>query len=88
MVLACTITLTGCKQQSYASPQGYDLNKPQKENLGKVLNEISGLDFNEEDSSLSAISDSKEKVFGIELKKLKLTKQNRCFFLCKENFFS
>lgn len=73
MLLVCTITLPiGCKQQSYASPQGYDLNKPQKENLGKVLNEISGITFNEENNSLLAISDSKEKIFDINLNKQKL----------------
>lgn len=73
MLLVCAITLSiGCKQQSYASPQGYDLNKPQKENLGKVLNEISGITFNEDNNSLLAISDSKEKIFEINLNKQKL----------------
>lgn len=73
MVLVCAITLqSGCKQQSYASPDGYDLNHPQKENLGKVLNEISGITFNNNDNTLLAISDSKEKVFQINLDKQKL----------------
>ena len=71
--LVCAITLlTGCKQQSYTSPEGYDINKPQKENLGKVLNEISGICFNDDDNSLLAISDSKEKVFQINIDKQKL----------------
>ena len=71
--LVCAITLlTGCKQQSYTSPDGYDINKPQKENLGKVLNEISGICFNDDDNSLLAISDSKEKVFQINIDKQKL----------------
>ena len=64
-VLVCTITLFGCKQQSYISPEGYDIKKPQKDNLGKVLNEISGICFNEDDNTLLAISDSKERVFQI-----------------------
>jgi uncharacterized protein YjiK len=73
MVLGCAVTLLmGCKEQSYASPEGYDLNKGQKENLGKVLNEISGICFNNEDNTLLAISDSKEKVFQINIDKQKL----------------
>jgi uncharacterized protein YjiK len=73
MVLVCAITLSpGCKQQSYISPDGYDINKPQKENLGKVLNEISGICFNNDDNSLLAISDSKAKVFQINIDKQKL----------------
>jgi len=73
LALVCAITLlTGCKQQSYTSPEGYDINKPQKENLGKVLNEISGICFNDDDNSLLAISDSKEKVFQINIDKQKL----------------
>lgn len=71
-VLVCTITLLGCKQQSYKSPEGYDINKPEKENLGKVLNEISGICFNNDDNTLLAISDSKEKVFLINIHKQKL----------------
>ncbi|HTM91454.1 MAG TPA: SdiA-regulated domain-containing protein [Flavisolibacter sp.] len=73
MALGCTITLImGCKEQSYASPEGYDINKPVKENLGKVLNEISGICFNNDDNTLLAISDSKEKVFQINVDKQKL----------------
>ena len=72
-VLVCAITLSiGCKGQSYVSPEGYDITKPQKENLGKVLNEISGICFNNDDNTLLAISDSKEKVFQINVNKQKL----------------
>lgn len=71
-VVVCTITLFSCKQQSYKSPEGYDINKPEKENLGKVLNEISGICFNSDDNTLLAISDSKEKVFQINVNKQKL----------------
>ena len=72
-MLVCAITLLfGCKEQSYTSPEGYDINKPQKENLGKVLNEISGITFNNDDNSLLAISDSKEKVFEINVDRQKL----------------
>ena len=73
LALVCAITLPfGCKPQSYASPDGYDLSHPQKENLGKVLNEISGICFNDDDNSLLAISDSKEKIFQVNLDKQKL----------------
>lgn len=73
MALVCTITLSiGCKGQRYASPDGYDMNKPKKENLGKVLNEISGITYNDDDNSLLAISDSKEKIFQINISKQKL----------------
>ena len=73
LLLVYTITLlSACKQQSYASPDGYDLNHPQKENLGKVLNEISGITFNNNENTLLAISDSKQKVFEINLTKQKL----------------
>lgn len=73
LLLGCAVTLSiGCTQQSYASPEGYDLSHPQKENLGKVLNEISGICFDAEDNTLLAVSDSKEKVFQINLNKQKL----------------
>ena len=72
-VLVCAATLSfGCKGQSYTSPEGYDFGKPQKENLGKVLNEISGIAFDDDNKSLLAISDSKEKIFEINLNKQKL----------------
>lgn len=71
--LVCALTLlSGCDMQSYGSPEGYDLEKPQKSELGKVLNEISGLSYNRNDSTLLAISDSKRKVFEINFKKQRL----------------
>ena len=73
LLLACAVTLSaGCNLQSYDSPEGYELGKPQKSQLGKVLNEISGISYNPNDSSLLAISDSKKKVFEINLKRLRL----------------
>lgn len=73
LILVCALTLpAGCRQQSNSSPQGYDLTKPQEMQLGKVLNEISGLDYDAENGDLLAISDSKEKVFDIGLKNKKL----------------
>jgi uncharacterized protein YjiK len=71
--LVCAITLlAGCDSQSYSSPEGYDLRKPEKAELGKVLNEISGISYNLNDSSLLAIADSKKKIFEISLKRGKL----------------
>ncbi|HEX2607960.1 MAG TPA: SdiA-regulated domain-containing protein [Flavisolibacter sp.] len=73
IILVYTVTLSaGCKQHGYDTPEGYDTNKPIKMELGKVLNEISGLSYNKDDSSLLAISDSKEKIFSIRLKNKKL----------------
>jgi uncharacterized protein YjiK len=72
-LLVCAVTLhTGCNQQSYKSPDGYDLGKPEKMQLGKVLNEISGLYYDTDDNTLLAISDSKRKVFQINIKRQKL----------------
>ena len=71
IVYALTL-LPGCNMQSYTSPDGYNLERPQKSELGKVLNEISGIAYNLNDSSLLAISDSKKKVLEISLTKQKL----------------
>ncbi|HYC28799.1 MAG TPA: SdiA-regulated domain-containing protein, partial [Chitinophagaceae bacterium] len=71
--LVCAVTLfSGCDLKNYESPQGYDLGRPQKFELGKVLNEISGISYNLNDSSLLGISDSKRKVFEISLKRVRL----------------
>ena len=76
LLLACHVCaatlLLACNQRSYSSPDGYDLKKPQKMELGKVLNEISGLTWYPENNALLAISDSKEKVFEINIEKRKL----------------
>jgi uncharacterized protein YjiK len=72
-VIVCTAALlSGCKDNNGRSPQGYDLNKPIEMQLGKVLNEISGISYHSDRNSLMAISDSKEKIFEIRLKNNKL----------------
>jgi len=72
-ILVCTLTLlASCNLQSYDSPEGYQFNKPQESELGKVLNEISGISYNADDSTLLAISDSKKKIFQINYRKQKL----------------
>lgn len=73
-IVVCSITLyTGCGGKNFSSPQGYDLRRAQKRELGKVLNEISGLAYNTDGNNLLAISDSKNKIFSIDLKKAKLS---------------
>jgi len=64
---------TGCTEKSHGSPQGYDMRMHQKRELGKVLNEISGLSFNSDSGTLLAISDSKRKIYSINLKTQKLS---------------
>ena len=71
--LVCAVTLlTACNQQSYNSPEGYNMKKPEKMELGKVLNEISGLSYDDDDNTILAISDSKRKVFDLNIRRLKL----------------
>jgi hypothetical protein len=72
VLVGSLIWATGCKQPGYSSPDGYDLEKPTVMNLGKVLNEISGLSYLNGADNLLAISDSKRKVFEINLKRKKL----------------
>jgi uncharacterized protein YjiK len=72
-LLVCAATLLGgCNLDTYRSPDGYDLEKGKTQQLGKTLNEISGICYNPEDSSLLAISDSRRRVIRINLKKGKL----------------
>lgn len=72
VIIVCAITLQmGC-HQSYNSPEGYDFRSPQKIELGKVLNEISGITYNLDSKTLLGISDSKEKVFELNVNRSKL----------------
>lgn len=80
-VIGCATTLlAGCGGNSYTSPEGYNLRKPVKMELGKVLNEISGLHYNEEDTTLLAISDNKGKIFVIDPVKKKLRDLSEKFY--------
>ena len=72
LLLAGALMFTACQNNGQQSPQGYALDKPKRSELGKALNEISGLFYSEADSSLLAVSDSKEKVFQIDLRTRKL----------------
>lgn len=63
------ICVSGCnyKKAKYASPPGYDLNKPYAYPLPEILNEISGVVYYAKDSSLFAIQDEKGWLFKIHL---------------------
>ncbi|MES2882533.1 MAG: SdiA-regulated domain-containing protein [Bacteroidota bacterium] len=64
--------LAACNGTGYSNPAGYDLRKPTEAELGKVLNEISGLSWDERNDALVAIADNKEKIFQIGLKNKKI----------------
>jgi uncharacterized protein YjiK len=71
-VLLTAFFIISCKNGGQKSPDGYALDKPKRSELGKALNEISGITYSRDDSSLLAVSDSKEKVFQINLRNRKL----------------
>ena len=73
IILTASIWLApGCGNKNQNSPQNYALNEPHRIELGKALNEISGICYNEADSSILVVSDSKEKVYEIDFKTKKL----------------
>jgi uncharacterized protein YjiK len=63
--------VTACKQRENLSPENYQLHRPQRNVLGKALNEISGICLAQK-NTLLAVSDSKEKIFEIHLASHKL----------------
>jgi uncharacterized protein YjiK len=65
--------LTSCIHKSYSSPEGYDMEHPKKMEIGKVLTEISGIVYNDDQpGSFLAISDSRRQVFELNSQKIKL----------------
>lgn len=70
-VVVAVFIAVGCKRRETLSPANYDLDRPQRSTLGKVLNEISGICFAQK-NTLLAISDSKDKIFEIHLASRKL----------------
>src|SRR5215217_7357236 len=78
VLLVLSMFLVACKNEIDESLSGYDLARPRATAIGKVLNEISGLAYDADQSALIAISDSKEKIFqiGLKTKKLKDIKEN------------
>lgn len=59
---------------------GYELHKPAQRELGKSLNEISGLFMVPGEDALLAISDSKRNIFRIDLRTQKLTDRVKNFY--------
>ncbi len=79
LILLLTL-ITSCKDQGLGSPEGYNLDKPVRKELGKVLNEISGLTYNPDDNTLLAISDSRQKIYAINFRTQKLSDYAKKFF--------
>lgn len=72
-VFVCALLFgIGCKSPETMSPAGYNLGRPEVTQLGKVLNEISGICLDRETGNLLAVSDSKEQVFEMDLASTKL----------------
>lgn len=74
------VLCSACSDNSYSSPRGYELHKPVQRELGKSLNEISGIFFVPGDDALLAISDSKRDVFRIDLRTQKLSDKVKKFY--------
>ncbi len=73
LLIVCATSLCyGCNEGPYSTPTGYYMKKPKKMELGKVLNEISGISYNADSNTVRAISDSKGKVFELNLSRMKL----------------
>lgn len=70
-ISACVL-LSACNSEDLRGPAGYDLKNPVERELGKVLTEISGLNYNSDSNSLLAISDNERNIFEINLKTEKL----------------
>lgn len=73
VLLVCAVTLLqACNTENFKSPPGYDFARSDERELGKTLNEISGVWYNSDDSSLLCVSDSKRRIIAIDLKEGKL----------------
>lgn len=71
LALWTSVCFYGCAEEGYGSPEHYHLNQPLRSQLGKVMNEVSGICFSP-NGTLLAVSDSKEKVFAIDTRTKKL----------------
>lgn len=70
-VLALCLTVLSCKQQEQkpvVSPPGYNFSQPVKRVLSEDLNEISGLYFLHQDSSIITLNDEEGKFYRLDLK--------------------
>lgn len=64
--------LIGCYDQqknktAFASPPGYDMNKPEKIKVKESLDEISGIVYSKERNALLAVDDEQGSIFNIDL---------------------
>lgn len=80
LVILVTMLCSACSDDSYSSPRGYDLHRPVTRELGKSLNEISGIYFVPDDDALLAIADDKRNVFRIDLRRQKLSDKVKHFY--------
>ena len=77
----CLILLLGaCNHEEIKGPAGYDMTTPAEREMGKVLTEISGLNYNTDSNTLLAISDNKENIFEINLRAEKLRDYVKDFY--------
>lgn len=72
LALSVMIGLFACSNEQILGPEGYDMAAPAEREMGKVLTEISGLNYNTDSNTLLAISDNEENIFEINLRAEKL----------------
>lgn len=72
VALSVIMGLYACSNEPIQGPDGYDMAAPAEREMGKVLTEISGLNFNTDSNTLLAISDNEENIFEINLRAEKL----------------
>lgn len=80
MLLLPVMLCSACTDGSYSSPRGYDLHRPVVRELGKSLNEISGIFCVPGEDALLAIADSKDNIFRLDLRREKLTDKVKDFY--------
>ncbi len=78
--IGALLLLSACNSEDLHGPDGYDMNKPVERELGKVLTEISGLNYNTDSNTLLAISDNERNIFEIKLANEKLRDYNVKFY--------
>lgn len=57
----------GKNKTAFASPPGYDMNKPEKIKIKESLDEISGIAYSKERNALLAVNDEQGNIFNIDL---------------------
>src|SRR5688572_25766750 len=80
LALCLILLLAACNHEDIKGPAGYDMAAPAEREMGKVLTEISGLNYNTDSNTLLAISDNKENIFEINLRAEKLRDYVKDFY--------